>query len=92
MTEYCRLARIYGRVQGVNFRHSTRKEALRLGIRGWVCNMPDGSVEACICGSLAQLEAMRQWLSRGPSWASVERADFAEMAVSETLSDFEIRS
>lgn len=40
----------YGRVQGVGFRFTTYRIALDLGLTGWVCNLPDGSVEACIQG------------------------------------------
>lgn len=40
----------YGRVQGVGFRFTTYQNAKNLGLTGWVCNLSDGSVEACIQG------------------------------------------
>ena len=40
----------YGRVQGVGFRFTTYQKAKNLGLTGWVCNLSDGSVEACIQG------------------------------------------
>ena len=40
----------YGRVQGVGFRFTTFQKAKHLGLTGWVCNLSDGSVEACIQG------------------------------------------
>ena len=40
----------YGRVQGVGFRFTTYQQAKNLGLTGWVCNLSDGSVEACIQG------------------------------------------
>lgn len=40
----------YGRVQGVGFRFITYQKASELGLTGWVWNLPDGSVEACIQG------------------------------------------
>ena len=40
----------YGRVQGVGFRFTTYQKAKNLGLTGWVCNLSDGSVEACIKG------------------------------------------
>ena len=42
--------RIHGRVQGVFYRDSTRREAQRLGLRGWVRNRSDGSVETVAQG------------------------------------------
>lgn len=41
---------VYGRVQGVSFRQSTRETALRLGLRGWVRNRDDGAVEGRVNG------------------------------------------
>ncbi len=63
---------IEGRVQSVAFRHFTRLQAERLGVRGWVRNLPDGRVEALIGGDEGQLAAMRQWLAHGPDAARVD--------------------
>jgi len=41
---------ISGRVQGVFFRASTRREAERLGVRGWAINLPDGRMEVLAVG------------------------------------------
>jgi acylphosphatase len=60
-----------GRVQGVGFRHHTRREALRIGLTGWVRNLPDGRVEAVAAGSADQLETFERFLRRGPPGASV---------------------
>ncbi len=70
-----------GRVQGVFFRHSTRIEAERLGIRGTVRNLPDGSVEVFAWGSAPQLLDLQRWLQRGPVYAQVERIE--ELTVTE---------
>lgn len=70
--------RIRGRVQGVSFRESARAEALRLGLKGWVRNLPDGSVEAVAEGAPTALESFVSWSHRGPPQArvtDVERAD-----------------
>ncbi|ATB27849.1 acylphosphatase [Melittangium boletus] len=70
--------RIRGRVQGVFFRESTRTEALRLGLTGWVRNLSDGSVEALAEGPPEALEDFVRWCHRGPPQAQVtgvERAD-----------------
>ncbi|MDY7228624.1 acylphosphatase [Hyalangium rubrum] len=70
--------RIRGKVQGVFFRESTRVEAARLGLTGWVRNRDDGSVEAVAEGEPAALEDFIRWCHRGPVSArvtDVERAD-----------------
>ena len=78
MSGQCLLLRIRGRVQGVSFRYHTERQARQLGIDGWVRNMPDGSVEACICGDPESLAAMRDWLSHGPAHATVASIDCGE--------------
>ena len=63
---------IFGKVQGVYFRHSTRLEARRLVIRGIARNLPDGSVEVVAQGSAAAVDKLRVWLQRGPAQARVD--------------------
>lgn len=62
---------VTGRVQGVWFRESTRREAERLGLSGYAKNLPDGRVEVLGCGSPGALEALETWLHRGPPMAEV---------------------
>jgi acylphosphatase len=66
---------VTGRVQGVSFRAYTEDEANRLGVAGWVSNEPDGSVAAHVEGEPEAVDAMVDWLGRGPRLARVERAD-----------------
>ncbi len=66
---------IRGRVQGVFFRDSMRREAQRLRISGWVRTCSDGSVEAVIQGDLADVDAMVRWAHRGPERAQVTQVD-----------------
>lgn len=67
----CRRWKVSGRVQGVFYRGSTQREAKRLGLNGSAINLPDGTVEVVACGADASLDAMEQWLWKGPEWASV---------------------
>ncbi|MHB1053076.1 MAG: acylphosphatase [Thiobacillus sp.] len=81
---------ILGRVQGVWFRESMRQEAERLGVTGWVCNRPDGSVEAVIQGSTESIELLLAWTHTGPTQARVERVIVSESEGQ--FSQFEKRS
>ena len=63
--------RITGVVQGVGFRWFVRERARRLGLSGWVRNLPDGSVEVAAAGDNEQLDLLRSELVRGPQGAVV---------------------
>lgn len=73
MTQRCFKALVSGRVQGVFFRDSTRREALRLGITGYAVNLPDGRVEVLACGEQAALDTMAAWLEQGPPGSEVSQ-------------------
>lgn len=66
---------VTGIVQGVAFRHCTRAEAERLGLDGWVRNLPDGRVEVAAEGPRARLESLVAWCWRGPPAARVSRVE-----------------
>jgi len=68
---------IEGRVQGVFFRDSTRQEAQRLGVTGWVRNRRDGSVEALLEGEEEKVRALIRWCEQGPPLAQVRRVSVA---------------
>lgn len=71
--------RIAGRVQGVGFRYQTCDEARRLGLRGWVRNRRDGSVEVLVAGEASACEALIAWARRGPPGARVDAIELAEV-------------
>ncbi len=60
---------VSGQVQGVFFRQSTVDQARRLGLTGWVRNLPSGEVEIMAEGRRRDLEALRAWSERGPRHA-----------------------
>lgn len=66
---------ITGRVQGVGFRFHFERTARQHGLRGWVRNRRDGSVEAVIQGDAAAVAAVVEWARRGPRNAVVERVE-----------------
>ncbi len=68
---------IRGRVQGVFFRDSMRREAQRLGVAGWVRNRNDGRVEAVVQGDANAVDSIIRWAWRGPDQAMVEGVDIA---------------
>ena len=70
--EKCVRVRLEGRVQGVWFRAWTAEEATRLGLRGWVRNRADGSVEAQFAGAASLVDAMVEACRRGPPLARVQ--------------------
>ena len=63
--------RVTGKVQGVGYRLSTVRRAHMIGVRGWVRNNDDGSVEAMVQGTPDQVDAMLEWLRQGPPAAKV---------------------
>jgi len=62
---------ITGRVQGVGYRVWAKREARRRGLRGWVRNLSDGSVEALAIGDAAAVDAFAASCHRGPALARV---------------------
>ena len=76
MATICTMAWVYGSVQGVGFRYSTQREALRLGLTGYARNLDDGSVEVLACGEEDLVAALIAWLyAGGPRSARVDRVN-----------------
>ena len=63
---------VAGRVQGVGFRQAARMRAEQLGLRGWVRNRVDGSVEGVASGEVPALQRFKDWLLHGPPLAQVD--------------------
>ena len=83
MTTEARLFTVHGRVQGVWFRESTRREAEPLGIAGHAINLPDGTVEVFAVGTPEALRALEAWLQSGPPMARVTKVNVAHAEAAE---------
>jgi acylphosphatase len=66
---------VAGRVQGVWFRESCRREAVALGVSGWARNLSDGTVEVVLEGPRPAVERVIAWCRAGPERARVDRVD-----------------
>jgi acylphosphatase len=84
------LYHVRGQVQGVGFRYFVEQSANALGLKGWVRNVDDGSVEVYAVGSAAKLSELAGLLWKGPRWAEVRGVEELEAAL-ERHSGFSIR-
>ena len=64
--------RVRGRVQGVFYRATTKEEADKLGISGWVKNESDGSVSITAEGDPNKISKFTEWCKGGPIMARVD--------------------
>lgn len=81
---------VSGKVQGVFYRSETAQAARKLGIEGWVRNLPDGRVEAVFEGPREVVEAMIDWCYQGSRSAKVSNVE-VDYSQPEGLEDFQIR-
>lgn len=81
---------VTGRVQGVGYRAFVEREALHLGLRGWVRNRRDGSVEAVLQGSPEAVEHMLALCRKGPPASRVDGVETVGEGVG-ALFGFEVR-
>jgi acylphosphatase len=82
---------VSGRVQGVGFRYFTQDIARREGVTGYVCNLPDGRVEAVAEGDEESLTRLEAALRRGPSHARVELVEVDSLAPTGGYLGFAVR-
>jgi acylphosphatase len=83
---------IRGRVQGVGYRDAAVQAACALGVRGWVRNRRDGSVEALAQGAPDAVERFVAWCRRGPPLARVDDIGTTDTDVEAALDAFEMRA
>lgn len=82
---------VSGRVQGVFFRENTRRLAQKMGVTGWVRNLPDGRVEAVFEGEEEAVRKMIEFCKRGPPAARVDDVEVIWEKPRGEFLDFEIR-
>lgn len=88
-----RRLRVYGRVQGVGFRYFIARRAEEQGVKGWVRNRRDGSVEALVWGEDAAIDVFLDAAREGPRWGRVDRMDVAvDPGAEASPPNFEIRA
>jgi acylphosphatase len=85
-------ATVRGRVQGVGFRYFVVRQAMELGLVGWVANAADGSVVLVAEGPPTALDALDAELRIGPTGAVVQAVDAVRMAGTGRLERFSVRS
>jgi acylphosphatase len=82
---------VSGRVQGVGFRYALADEARSRGVRGWVRNRRDGSVEAMLAGDAEAVDALLTWARLGPPSARVSSVEVEPAQdTSDTFEGFDI--
>jgi acylphosphatase len=82
---------VRGRVQGVGFRYFTQAAAVRAGVRGWVRNNPDGTVEIAAAGDRDALAQLEQDIRRGPRAARVDQVVVTDDTAETAHVEFAIR-
>ena len=92
MSEYIRTVhlRIEGRVQGVGYRAFVERQAIGLGLSGWVRNRHDGSVETVLQGTPGKVDAMIDHCRYGPAASRVDRVEVVGEGVG-AFDGFEVR-
>ena len=81
---------VHGDVQGVGFRYFVQRKAQQLGLRGWVRNNNDGSVELVAEGPRGDLEQLKRTVEEGPRMARVDRVDAQWSSATGNLHGFEL--
>ena len=82
---------VNGQVQGVYYRASTKTEATRLGLTGWVRNLANSDVEFEAEGPEDAIDALLRWAHQGPAMAQVNQIDVVSIQTSKENLSFEIR-
>jgi acylphosphatase len=82
---------VHGRVQGIGYRANARRKAQQYGIKGYVANQPDGSVQLVAEGDEELVDRLTEWCRHGPIGAHVTRLDVEKSEPTREFRYFEIR-
>ncbi|SVB08624.1 uncharacterized protein METZ01_LOCUS161478 [marine metagenome] len=82
---------VHGRVQGVFYRDSTRKEALKREITGSAENLNDGTVKVIVQGLERPIHELKLWLLEGPEMAEVIKVDEVDIEDDLEFNNFSVR-
>jgi acylphosphatase len=91
MAKELRVIRIHGKVQGVGYRFFATRVARRLGLKGTIQNLRDGTVEALVEGEKQTIDDWIEELKEGPRYAEVSRIDQEVKDFSGRLPDFDVK-
>lgn len=80
---------VFGKVQGVWYRASTKKKAEELGVKGTVQNKSDGSVYIEVTGENSLLQSLVEWCKEGPQFAKVSSVEVHDID-SKSFIDFQV--
>ena len=86
-----RIIKVYGDVQGVNFRYFARQEAEKLGLFGWAQNDHDGNVSIFIQGDDEDCQNFIKWAQEGSPMARVENTEVKEIEIDDNLKGFGVK-
>jgi acylphosphatase len=81
---------VKGFVQGVSYRKQTVRVATHLGVRGWIRNLSNGNVEACLEGEEAAVDALIAWCAFGPKKGRVDEVRILPSSYGGDYADFSI--
>lgn len=82
---------IHGKVQGVGYRFFATRVARRLGLKGWIQNNRDGTVEASVEGEKTVIDEWVEELREGPRYAEVTQIDQESKEFTGRLPDFDVK-
>ncbi|MCW4017159.1 MAG: acylphosphatase [Candidatus Bathyarchaeota archaeon] len=82
---------VTGKVQGVFFRARTTERAFRLGVTGWIRNLPNGKLEAVFEGEKEAVDAAVEFCRHGPNRAVITEFDVKQEPFTGEFQDFRVR-